>query len=92
MEDELKLGVIEEIEEDQPERPSSPIDPEIIFEFGRAHLSVSAYPIPRELDLGIADLTGQISKLDDHAIAMGGFSDVWRGSWDENGRSEMVRK
>ncbi|KAL5490400.1 hypothetical protein ACEPAI_5233 [Sanghuangporus weigelae] len=90
IDEEEKLGVIEEMDEDQPERPSSPIDPELVFELGRVHLSVSAYPIPRELDLGIADLTGQISKLGDHAIAMGGFSDVWRGIWDDNGRSETV--
>ena len=85
-----ELEDIEEAEENAVERSSSPVDPDLVFELGRAHLAVSGYPEPRKVEYDIADLTGQIGKIDDHAAAIGGCSDIWRGLWDVNGRCETV--
>lgn len=80
------LSALDNNEASKPEvaddRPSSPIDPELVFESGSAHLSVSEYPASREVSLDLADLTGQIAKLDTYPVAVGGFADVWRGEWD----------
>lgn len=73
------------------ESPSeSLVDPDLVFDLSRIHLEVSDYPVAKESDLGISDLTGKIRKLDDHAAAIGGFADVWRGHLNVNGDGEIV--
>jgi hypothetical protein len=36
------------------------------------------------------DLTGDISKIDDHPVAIGGFADIWKATWNKQSGKRMV--
>ena len=82
--------------DDIPERPPSPIDPDVVFDTlsGRAKLVKldDATSVKKlDVDYDIADLTGQVRKLGEHIAAGGGYSDIWRAEWEVNGKAKFVR-
>lgn len=39
----------------------------------------------------VNDLTGSVHRLGEHAIACGGFADVWKAIWSKQSGTTMVR-
>ena len=78
------------VDDQGDERPSSPVDPSLVFEAGRIHIDVSRSPSHSTSLSNFVDLTGQVAKIDQFPFATGGFADVWRGEWESEHGYELV--